>query len=58
MLNVLSMEALATVPVVCAALGPVAGYPAGRLAAAHFSLACSNSLSASGPDRKRPIATI
>ncbi len=38
MLNVLCMEALASVPVVCAALGPVAGYPAGRLAASHFSL--------------------
>jgi len=38
MLNVLCMDALASVPVVCAALGPVAGYPAGRLASAHFSL--------------------
>jgi acetyl-CoA carboxylase carboxyltransferase component len=38
MLNVLCMEALAAVPVACAALGPVAGYPAGRLAASHFSV--------------------
>jgi acetyl-CoA carboxylase carboxyltransferase component len=37
-LNVLCMEALATVPVVCAALGPVAGFPAARLVASHFSL--------------------
>ncbi len=37
-LNQLSMQALATVPVVCAALGPVAGFPAGRLVASHFSL--------------------
>ena len=33
-----AMEALATVPVVCAALGPVAGFPAARLVASHFSL--------------------
>ena len=32
------LEARATVPMVAAALGPVAGYPAGRLVAAHFSL--------------------
>lgn len=37
-LNLLCMEALATVPVVCAALGPVAGFPAARLVASHFSL--------------------
>jgi acetyl-CoA carboxylase carboxyltransferase component len=37
-LNVLSMQALESVPVVCAALGPVAGFPAGRLVASHFSL--------------------
>jgi acetyl-CoA carboxylase carboxyltransferase component len=37
-LNVLSMQALATVPVVCAALGPVAGFPAGRLVASHLSV--------------------
>jgi acetyl-CoA carboxylase carboxyltransferase component len=37
-LNVLCIEALASVPVVCAALGPVAGFPAGRLVASHFSL--------------------
>ena len=37
-LNLLCMEALANVPVVCAALGPVAGFPAARLVASHFSL--------------------
>ncbi len=37
-LNLLCMEALATVPVVCAALGPVAGFPAARLVASHFSI--------------------
>lgn len=37
-LNRLCVEALASVPVVCAALGPVAGFPAARLVASHFSL--------------------
>ena len=37
-MNVLAMEALAQVPVVCAALGPCAGFPAARLAASHFSV--------------------
>ena len=37
-MNLLAMEALATVPVVCAALGPCAGFPAGRLVASHLSL--------------------
>jgi acetyl-CoA carboxylase carboxyltransferase component len=37
-LNLLAAEALATVPVACAALGPVAGYPAARLVASHFSV--------------------
>ena len=37
-LNRLCMETLAKVPVVCAALGPVAGFPAGRLVASHLSL--------------------
>jgi acetyl-CoA carboxylase carboxyltransferase component len=37
-LNLLCMEALSTVPVVCAALGPVAGFPAARLVAAHLSI--------------------
>jgi acetyl-CoA carboxylase carboxyltransferase component len=32
------VEARATVPMVSAALGPVAGFPAARLAASHFSL--------------------
>jgi len=36
--NTAILEARATVPLVAAALGPVAGYPAGRLVAAHFSL--------------------
>lgn len=36
--NLALLEARATVPMVAAALGPVAGYPAGRLVAAHFSL--------------------
>jgi acetyl-CoA carboxylase carboxyltransferase component len=37
-LNRLCMETMATVPVVCAALGPVAGFPAGRLVASHLSI--------------------
>lgn len=37
-MNLLAMEALATVPVVCAALGPCAGFPAARLVASHFAL--------------------
>jgi acetyl-CoA carboxylase carboxyltransferase component len=37
-LNLLALEALATVPVACAALGPCAGFPAGRLVASHFSV--------------------
>jgi acetyl-CoA carboxylase carboxyltransferase component len=37
-LNLLALDALATVPVACAALGPVAGYPAARLVASHFSV--------------------
>ncbi len=37
-LNQLCIDALASVPVVCAALGPVAGFPAARLAASHFSV--------------------
>ena len=37
-LNLFAMDALATVPVVCAALGPVAGFPAGRLVASHLSI--------------------
>jgi acetyl-CoA carboxylase carboxyltransferase component len=32
------MQAMASVPVVSAALGPVAGFPAARLAASHFSI--------------------
>jgi methylmalonyl-CoA decarboxylase subunit alpha len=36
--NLALLEARATVPMVAAALGPVAGYPAGRLVSAHFSL--------------------
>ena len=37
-LNLRCMETMATVPVVCAALGPVAGFPAGRLVASHLSI--------------------
>ncbi len=37
-LNLLALEAMATVPVVCAALGPVAGFPAARLVASHCSI--------------------
>jgi acetyl-CoA carboxylase carboxyltransferase component len=37
-MNLLCMEALASVPVACAALGPVAGFPAARLVASHFSV--------------------
>jgi acetyl-CoA carboxylase carboxyltransferase component len=37
-MNPLAAQAMATVPVACAALGSVAGFPAGRLAAAHFSV--------------------
>jgi len=37
-LNMLCLETLRSVPVVCAALGPVAGFPAGRLVASHFSV--------------------
>lgn len=38
MLNVRSMESLQAVPVVCIALGPCAGFPAGRLVASHLSI--------------------
>ena len=41
-LNLLCMEALSTVPVACAALGPVAGFPAARLVASHFSVMTRN----------------
>ncbi len=37
-MNLLCLEALRTVPVACAALGPVAGFPAARLVASHFSV--------------------
>ncbi|MEM7409494.1 MAG: carboxyl transferase domain-containing protein [Myxococcota bacterium] len=36
--NLALLEARASVPLVAAALGPVAGYPAGRLVASHFSV--------------------
>ncbi len=42
-MNVLAMEALASVPVACAALGPCAGFPAARLAASHFSVMTKDS---------------
>ncbi len=38
MLNILAMRSMQSVPVVCVALGPVAGFPAGRLVASHFSI--------------------
>ena len=38
MLNVRSMESLQAVPVVCIALGPCAGFPAGRLVTSHLSI--------------------
>lgn len=37
-LNIRSMESLGRVPVVCMALGPCAGFPAGRLVASHLSI--------------------
>jgi acetyl-CoA carboxylase carboxyltransferase component len=41
-MNMLCVDALATVPVVCAALGPTAGFPAARLVASHFALMTRN----------------
>jgi len=41
-LNLLAHDALAIVPVVCAALGPVAGFPAARLVASHLSIMTRN----------------
>jgi acetyl-CoA carboxylase carboxyltransferase component len=38
LLNIACMEALSSVPVACAALGPVAGFPAARLVASHFAV--------------------
>lgn len=38
LLNVLSMRSLQSIPVVCIALGPVAGFPAARLVASHLSI--------------------
>jgi acetyl-CoA carboxylase carboxyltransferase component len=38
MLNVRSMESMQSIPVVCIALGPCAGFPAGRLVASHLSI--------------------
>ena len=40
--NVSMAEALRTVPVVCCALGPVAGFPAARLVASHLSIMTRN----------------
>jgi len=37
-MNLLLMQMMANVPVVCVALGPVAGFPAGRLIASHLSI--------------------
>ncbi len=36
--NLVMAQALSTVPVVCLALGPVAGFPAARLAGSHLSI--------------------
>jgi len=38
LMNPLAMQTLAAIPVACAALGPCAGFPAGRLAASHLSI--------------------
>jgi acetyl-CoA carboxylase carboxyltransferase component len=38
MLNVRAMQSLQAVPVVCVALGPCAGFPAGRLVTSHLSI--------------------
>ncbi len=38
MLNVRSLESMQSIPVVCVALGPCAGFPAGRLVASHLSI--------------------
>ncbi|MBW1884925.1 MAG: propionyl-CoA carboxylase [Deltaproteobacteria bacterium] len=43
MMNVLAMQALQAVPVVCVALGPVAGFPAGRLVTSHLSIMTKDS---------------
>lgn len=43
LLNIRSMESLQSVPVVCIALGPCAGFPAGRLVASHLSIMTKNS---------------
>ncbi len=37
-LNIAMLEAFRSVPVVCAALGPVAGFPAARLVTSHLSI--------------------
>ena len=42
MMNLLCVDALATVPVVCAALGPTAGFPAARLVASHLAIMTRN----------------
>jgi acetyl-CoA carboxylase carboxyltransferase component len=38
LLNITAMQTLQSVPVVCLALGPVAGFPAGRLVTSHLSI--------------------
>ncbi|MCA9501975.1 MAG: hypothetical protein KC616_02785 [Myxococcales bacterium] len=43
MMNVLSMQSLQAVPVVCVALGPCAGFPAGRLVTSHLSIMTKDS---------------
>ena len=41
-LNLMAMKTLQSVPVVCVALGPVAGFPAGRLVTSHLSIMTKN----------------
>jgi len=41
-MNVMAVQSLQAVPVVCIALGPVAGFPAGRLVASHLSIMTKN----------------
>jgi acetyl-CoA carboxylase carboxyltransferase component len=43
LLNIRSMESLQSIPVVCIALGPCAGFPAGRLVASHLSIMTKDS---------------
>lgn len=42
-MNIRAMDSMRTVPVVCIALGPCAGFPAGRLVASHLSIMTKSS---------------